>query len=549
MKIFSADFNYHIPAYQRPYAWTEEQAESLFDDLFDFYKNEAEDNYFLGSIVLIKDESNPQAEVIDGQQRLTTLTIMIAVIASHLTGETRNNCNKYLREPGNDLEGLSPLPRLHLRDKDQAFFEKYVQDVKVHELINLGPEAIDNESKEHIRANCDIILKKIEQVFNNNEEEIKKFCQFIVTRCYLVVVYTASQQSAFRVFSVMNSRGLDLLPIDIIKADIIGKIPLNEQQSYTEKWEDLEIQTTRAGFNDVFAHTRMIFAKAKAKRNLLEEFREFVVSQTTPKGLIDEILEPYADTYTMVKNSRYIATNNAKEINDLLIWLNRIDNSDWVPVAIKFLSQQANNSDYTLWFINRLERLASCLYVTAKGVNQRIERYKRILDEMDQKSGHNINNKLNSVELTDEEKREFIDTLNSDIYLMPSKRRNYIILRLDSFVSCGGASYITNILTIEHVLPQTIKVGTEWEKLWPDSSIRDTWQHKIGNLVPLGQRHNSGAKNFDFDIKKKIYFTGKYGTSSYSLTTQVINETSWIPSVVEKRQAYLLDVFKKNWDI
>ena len=67
----------------------------------------------------------------------------------------------------------------------------------------------------------------------------------------------------------MNSRGLDLLPIDIIKSQVIGKIPLAERDVYTDKWEDLEMQTSRAGFNDVFTHTRMIFAKAKAKQNLL----------------------------------------------------------------------------------------------------------------------------------------------------------------------------------------------------------------------------------------------------------------------------------------
>ena len=122
MKIFSPDFDYHIPSYQRPYAWTDEQTGMLFDDLWDFYQAELDDDYFLGSIVLIKEENEPYADVIDGQQRLTTLTILIAAIAERLTGTTRENCNKYLRDPGNELEGLSALPRLHLRDKDQPFF-------------------------------------------------------------------------------------------------------------------------------------------------------------------------------------------------------------------------------------------------------------------------------------------------------------------------------------------------------------------------------------------------------------------------------------------
>lgn len=82
-KIFSSDFEYHIPAYQRPYAWGVEQTETLFDDLYDFFQTEKEDSYFLGSIVLIKEDEKPYASVIDGQQRLTTLSILLAVLASY----------------------------------------------------------------------------------------------------------------------------------------------------------------------------------------------------------------------------------------------------------------------------------------------------------------------------------------------------------------------------------------------------------------------------------------------------------------------------------
>lgn len=288
-KIFSKEFNYYIPAYQRPYAWTEEETETLFDDLLDFYQTEKVDNYFLGSIVLIKDEDKPKADVIDGQQRLTTLTILIAVIASYLTGENQSNCKKYLRESGNYLEDLAPLPRLHLRQKDQEFFNKYIQNVNLSDLISLDPENLPNESQQHIRSNCALIIKKMDDTFNGDEDKIKDFCKFLVTRCYLVAVYTPSQQSAFRVFSVMNSRGLNLMPIDIIKSDVIGQIPQKEQQYYTDKWEDLEVQTSRSGFNDVFTHTRMIFAKSKAKKSLLEEFKESVLSKTTPKQLINDI--------------------------------------------------------------------------------------------------------------------------------------------------------------------------------------------------------------------------------------------------------------------
>lgn len=551
MKIFSQDFDYHIPTYQRPYAWSEEETEILFDDLVDFFETEQSDNYFLGSIVLKKEENKPLSDVIDGQQRLTTLTILIAVIASYLTGEDRASCNTYLRDPGNPLIGVPPQPRLHLREKDHTFFEKYIQNVQLDALMMLDIKKLPTEAQQHIYANCKSIMERIQKHFKNDASKIRGFCSFVLTRCYLVAVYTPSQQSAFRVFSVMNSRGLDLQTTDIVKADIIGKLPQNEQGYYTEKWEDLEVETTRAGFNEVFMHTRMIFSKTKAKKNLLDEFREYVLKTVDAKSLIDDVLEPYAEAYTILKNIKYVSTHKSEEINEYLYWLNKIDNSDWMPVAIKFFAEYGNEPEYILWFIQQLERLASFLHITAQGINARIDRYKSILEEMDAQPKHTFDRKLESIQLSNTEKEQFLMALDGEIYKMTGKRRNYVLLRLDSFVSCGGkkSDYSPNVLTIEHILPQKVDDGSEWGSLWPDIDERAFWLNRIANLVPLTRRHNSEAQNFDFDRKKNTYFKGRNGTTSYPLTTQVIDVIQWSPETVQARQEKLIATFRDAWDL
>lgn len=546
-KIFSSDFDYYIPPYQRPYAWTEEEAGTLFDDLYDFYQTEPEDSYFLGSIVLIKEEEKPHADVIDGQQRLTTLSIFLAAIISKFQGELRSNGMKYICEPGNPFEGLKPQPRLHIRTADQGFFEKYIQNIDFVNLFNLDQEQLATESQRHILLNAKTLYQRIEDNFKS-DEELQKFCGFLVTRCYLVAVSTENQQSAFRVFSVMNSRGLDLLPIDIIKSNTIGGIAEQDRQTYTDKWESMENSVGRAGFNDVFAHTRMIFAKRKSKKGLLEEFNQYVLAEYSGKQLIDEILEPYTDAYAIVKNSAYQAVNNSGEVNQMLQWLNRIDNSDWVPVAMRFFAEHQQEPEYCLWFVNKLERLAAYMHATSRDVNARIERYHWILEEMS-KGKSSMQEPLKTIELTNTEKNSFKNALNGEIYRMTSRRRNYIVLRLDSFVSDGAAKYDSAILTIEHVLPQTVKDNSEWVKVWPDVEKRQYWLNRIANLVPLTRKHNSEAQNFDFDIKKNTYFTGKNGTTSYSLTTQVIKENTWTPEILEERQKTLLEVFEKKWDL
>ncbi len=549
LKIFSSDFEYHIPAYQRPYAWTEEEAGILFDDLYDFFQSEQNDNYFLGSIVLIKEDNNRHADVIDGQQRITTLSILFSVLANCLTGEEEKTAaKKLLQESGNPLAGIKAQPRLFLREWDQAFFNQYIQNIQIDSLISIDPSTLDTESKVHILKNCKVFVDRFEKNFGS-QQELVDFSVFLLNRCFLVAVYTPNQESAFRVFSVMNSRGLDLLPTDIIKSETIGKLPVAEQQAYTDKWEEMENLTGRDGFNEVFTHTRTIFAKERPKKNLLDEFKEFVLKNTPPKVLIDEYLEPYATAYVKLKNAEYVSTTLADEINNLLYWLNKTNNYDWMPPAIKFLAEHPNDSEYTLWFIRKLERLASYLLVTSQDVNHRMDRFKWVLVEMENRPDHSITEPLKNVELTEWEKNRFKEALNGDIYTMTSQRRNYIIQRLDSFVSDGGATYNSKLFTIEHVLPQTPAPDSEWMRIWSDISQQKMWLNKIANLVPLTRQRNSAAQNYDFDTKKVKYFQTKAGTSSYTLTTQVINVSSWTPDIVKKRQSDLMQVFVEKWDL
>lgn len=548
-KIFSSDFDYVIPSYQRPYSWTPVQAGELFSDLYDFYmKEDKEDTYFLGSIVLIKEEGKPHAEVIDGQQRLTTLTLLLAALTHRASVQIRDAFHRYLCEPGNVLEGLAQKPRLTLRERDSAFFKRYVQDVALDELLALDPAQLENESQRNIQANARLFLQRLDAAFGADASAATQFGGFLVQRCFLVAVSTPSQQSAFRVFSVLNSRGLDLLPTDIIKSDVIGKVKPALRDAYNDTWEELEVETGRDGFAEVFGHIRMIYAKDKARRALLEEFRERVTAKVpSAEDLVTKVIEPYTQAYLVAKHAQYVSTSDAAEINALFRWLNRIDNSDWLPSAMKFLAEHESDASYVHWFFKRLERLAACMHVCGYDVNSRIERYGRVLSALEK--SHSMASPVSAIELTDYEKTSFLALLQSEVYLMTARRRNYLILRLDSFLADGAATYDPSILTIEHVLPQTVAKDSVWATQWPNVADQQRWLHRLANLVPLNQRRNSQAQNHDFKRKKKAYFGGKQGVSSYVLTTQVLNTPSWTPTVVEKRQSDLIDVLSNAWSL
>jgi len=546
-KIFSSEFEYVIPSYQRPYAWTVDEASELFDDLKSFYDSEDEEGYFLGSIVLIKSEDKPLAEVIDGQQRLTTLTILLAAMACAHDEANKDELKGYIVEPGKKVEKIEPKPRLSLRERDRAFFRKYVQEFRLDKLTKLDESALENEAQANILRNAKHLQEAIEKAFEKPDDLIE-FATFLTTRCYLVAVSTPNEMSAFRVFSVMNSRGLDLQPTDIIKADIIGKMKSEaDRQDYNDKWEEMEVELTREGFRDLFTCLRMIYAKEKAKRSLLEEFREHVLpSNPDPKAFIDDVLEPFADALESIRNASYTATKKSEDVNFYITWLNRIDNSDWIPPAMLFLKKHRNEPELLADFFQRLERLAAYIHVCRVYVNERIEIYGNLINEIEADAPLD---EMEWLDLVEDEKATFREMLDGNVYEFTPRRRNYLLLRLDSFIGDGAAAYDTKILTIEHVLPQTVKADSEWADWWPDADDRKAWVHRLANLVPLNKKKNSSAQNYDFGKKCDIYFPGTKNVSSYALTSQVMSEEEWTPEVLGKRQETLLGVLIEGWEL
>ena len=115
---------------------------------------------------------------------------------------------------------------------------------------------------------------------------------------------------------------------------------------------------------------------------------------------------------------------------------------------------------------------------------------------------HSSESPISEVDLTGDERLSMRQALDGNVYELTARRRNYIILRLDAFMSDAAASYDHSILTIEHVLPQTVDPESKWATIWPDVDERQAWIHRIANLVPLNQRRNSKARNYDFDRKK-----------------------------------------------
>src|SRR5205085_2221623 len=120
---------------------------------------------------------------------------------------------------------------------------------------------------------------------------------FILIRCFLIVVSTPDLDSAYRIFSVLNDRGLDLSHTDILKAEIIGKIAQPRRDAYNAKWEEIEASLGREMFQSLFAYIRTIHRKVKTKDTILKEFRTYVRPTDHPEQFIDKSLKPYAEAF------------------------------------------------------------------------------------------------------------------------------------------------------------------------------------------------------------------------------------------------------------
>lgn len=544
-KVFSNDYVFEIPPYQRPYKWGVEQAEQLLDDLLDWMGTDdtrpvAEiDPYFLGSIVLIKRFSEAKSSVVDGQQRLTTLSILFSALRETVQDPNfRDSLTRYLYQKGDVALGTQNQYRLTLREQDAEFFRTYIQNPGG--LIQLHPGAILPDSQARLRNNALQLRDRLTAV---PELRRQRLIQLLAQRCYLVVVATEDSTSAFRIFSVLNDRGLDLSHADILKADVIGAIPPHLQISYTKKWEEAENDLGQEGFKDLFSHIRMIYNPTKLRRTILEEIRDHVKPKANPSQFVDDLLLPYAAAYDVILHSSYESTHGAEQVNQLLTWLRRVDNNDWQPPAIQYLAKHSNDPHLVVRFLKDLDRLAYGLLILRANITERINRYAKVINAI--QAGEDLTAAASPLQLTAEECDRILQTLDGPLYELTQVRLP-VLLRLDQALSGGVASYEYPVLTIEHVLPQNPAAASQWLAWFPDEQERQRSVHRIGNLALLSRKKNAQAGNFDFDRKKKEYFDRKGGTP-FPLTTQVIQEATWTPTVLAARQAKLVATLKTLW--
>lgn len=551
-KLFNDDYVFTMPVYQRPYSWTTDETGELLNDLLgamDAGGTQEPDPYFLGSIVLIARPDSSMHEVIDGQQRLTTLTMLFCVLRE-LVEDTkyRHSLDLRVQEAQDVLAGASERFRLSIRERDNDFFRENVQIPNRIEGFVSQESTNETDSKKLIFRNVRFLWNQLSEF---SEARLQQLARFLTTRCYTVAVTAYDRDSAHRIFSVLNARGLDLTPTDILKSHVIGEIRGNEQGDYTQTWEDIEDEHGRENFRELFGHIYVIKKGDRFHRELAKAFNDDVLVNCNGVDFINGTLVPYAQSFGVVRNADYESATNAEDVNRMLGYLIglRNDNDDWIPPAMVFHDHYKDNSATFLELLKKLDRLAYAMFAIGVRRDARITRYKPVIVAVDGEVAALLGDE-SPIQLSSEERVNALRALNGPIYRPRPVARfaRPLLLRLDGALSEGDATYTRKTITVEHVLPQSPDPESEWVEKFPHEDRRMEWTHRLANLVLLPRGKNSRAQNYDFARKKSEYFFRGRATN-FTLTSQLMAESEWTPRVLERRQRALIDALKEEWQL
>lgn len=244
-----------IPDYQRPYSWTSDQINTLFKDIWEFTCNEGgtdkEGTYFLGSIVFYENKNGEQ-EIIDGQQRITSIFLLLRAIYTKLskpkekTEEAKNFINKI--EPliwkTNKLTGKVEYSSILLNSKVISETENEV----LKKILETGE--VDEKLEDNYSKNYNQILELIEEKSVENALMIYQFIYALLNQVIILPITADSQETALTIFSTLNDRGLPLSDADIFKAKIYNHLQSKEEKKeFIEKWKELEENTQNISEN------------------------------------------------------------------------------------------------------------------------------------------------------------------------------------------------------------------------------------------------------------------------------------------------------------
>jgi uncharacterized protein with ParB-like and HNH nuclease domain len=561
-KIFS-EMWFRIPEYQRPYVWGDDQISDLLEDTSYAMLEKPDSEYFLGSFVFQSKPKNTDGihfsenDLLDGQQRITTLLLLFAVLRDLAKDPKASvSCQKCIFQEADQYDAIPERPRItfDIRTEAQEFIEQlaktsgFTTNIKALSDYETGASDLSVRNMAHA-------VKNIKSFFADRSHiSPEQFIKFLRQNVLLIYVSTEHLEDAFRLFTILNDRGIPLRNSDILKSINLGALVSDQdKKKYATLWENAESELGE-DFDRFLNHVRTILVKEKARLSLLQEYedkiydpkeREKATGNKKPPLLKKgketfDFIKRYLEHYKkIVSGSNYDVTDDFRFDNLVRLMFHGLPSTDWVPPLLKYYDRFNESELYH--FLKLLDNKFSNDWIIQLTPTARIDAMNDVIKAIE--AAENYQDVLESPSLKIDATK-LLRELDGEIYGRRFAR--YVLLKMDYIFQNHGHRMNFETLSVEHILPQNPSDDSQWKNDFTDQH-RTEWTNKIGNLVLITRKKNTSQGRLDFVEKKKKYFEKNIDTCPNSL--RVLHKyDDWTPEVLKENHDFSLTNLKAYYD-
>ena len=543
--LFSGTNKFRIPRYQRPYSWGIDQINEFWNDL----DNEKE-SYFLGGFIFnYESEKDGYIDVIDGQQRILTITIFIAVLRD-ICKNINRDLSRIIQTSGIafvDPYTMDQTYKVEVGDSTREYFEKYIQSGKNHIYGNKG---ITKEEKSIYNA-YDFFHKKVTKSVEGKQDKASKVDWINDIRKRLdglnvIKIEIQSEEDAYEIFETTNARGVDLSVSDLLKNVILKHISKEKKEIAKDTWERItkNIENSNTELKKFIRYYWLSKYSFVTDKKLFKAIKNEIVNHKAWGNLLIELEKDSINWFKIAEgNESEFSDNNyeskifpsveglrimkVEQCNVFLLSILRnIDKIKTSPIdVIKFIE----NFTFQYSAINKLpgnkvEKLYSKYAVKVDKI---------VTDDLPKHIPGRIQQCFHSIieELKEllEKEQYFLDNFNKVTY-KKKPLSQYILARINNHMELTNEKNINfNNVNIEHILPQ------KPEKWALSQSEVSSYVHLLGNLTLLHDGLNRTVGN-DTLSKKLIHLKKSQLEITKYFIKNINDENTWGEEEIKERQ-------------
>ena len=551
---------FDVPAFQRAYSWTTDEAGQLLEDLLlaigETDAGQSEGGYFLGPVLLLRSgpDRDPGAimddgptvrglQIIDGQQRLATLTVLACVLRD-LARENDPGALSFLDafiRCQSDV-GEPDRFRLQMRGGAQATMATWIQ-TSGSTLIDVAAERTRDGLSDAEAMLLDVRDHFIELLGDRDPDSLARIASFVAHDCEIAVITSGDVDRAHRTFAVLNNRGRPLDRSDIINAQLMDSVSSGpELDRLRDEWEHLAVQLG-SNFDMLFSHIRSAIGDPRVP--VIADIHRLADEAGGGQAFIDTILIPFGRAFARIAAPDHEGTPWSREINRSLHHLSWLGSGEWVAPTLLWWMRYADDPEQLARVLRRIERLAYGMRILGLGADKRQTRMQQVRAWIEKENA--IAHDAGPLDFSNEELRNIRYNLR-DLHRRSQSTCKLVLLRLDSELSSGAQRYRDADLTVEHILPQNPGRNSRWRDWFADAEERKTCTASLGNLVLLPRALNAAARNQDYERKLAVFFP-THGPPLPHLTEELRGVTTWTAPQIRAREERLLSILEQLWQL